>query len=120
MKLSPERRQALRVLWAALLGLVVYGSWLPPNSEILNTLALISDKLMHFCAYTTLAFLPVLSFESRRRGIITGALMVLVGLLVEAGQSFVGRDVELGDVIANTLGVCTGIAAGLPLRRRLR
>jgi hypothetical protein len=32
----------------------------------------INDKVMHFCAYLALSFLPVIGFQDRCRGIVAG------------------------------------------------
>jgi VanZ family protein len=43
--------------------------------------------------------------------------MFLLGVLMEAGQHFSpGRSVELGDVVANGVGVSCGTLLGLPIR----
>jgi VanZ family protein len=78
------------------------------------------DKLQHFCAYLALSFLPVIGFQDRRRGIVAGLSMFLLGVLMEAGQHFSpGRAVELGDVIANGAGVSCGALLGQPIRSLL-
>ena len=48
---------------------------------------------------------------------MAGLSMFLLGVLMEAGQHFSpGRSVELGDVIANGIGVSCGVLLGLPFR----
>jgi VanZ family protein len=75
------------------------------------------DKLQHFGAYLALSFLPVIGFRDRRRGIVAGLSMFVLGVLMEAGQHFSpGRAVEFGDVIANGAGVSCGTLLGLPIR----
>jgi VanZ family protein len=75
------------------------------------------DKLQHFGAYLALSFLPVIGFRDRRRGIIAGLSMFLLGTFLEGGQHFSpGRAVELGDVLANGAGVSCGTLLGLPIR----
>ena len=77
----------------------------------------INDKVMHFCAYLALSLLPVTGFRDRRRGIVAGLSMFVLGLLLEAGQHFSpGRAVELGDVLANGAGVSCGALLGLSFR----
>jgi VanZ family protein len=98
---------------------VIVGSLLPASSAPLRGLELlpVSDKVIHYSSYVMLALLPVISFESRRRAVVCALLMVLLGVALEGGQSFApGRSVELGDALANTLGVLTGMLAGLLLR----
>jgi VanZ family protein len=53
--------------------------------------------------------------------VILAALLVFVfialGVLLEFGQNYsAGRFFATGDMIANAIGVCAGLAAGLPLR----
>ena len=68
-----------------------------------------TDKVGHFLAYAGMAILAALSFEGRipRLAALLGA--VLLGALLEWGQSFIpGRDMSLLDGIANGLGVLVG------------
>ena len=75
------------------------------------------DKLQHFGAYLALSILPVIGFRDRRRGILAGLSMFVLGALLEGGQHFSpGRSVERGDVIANGIGVSCGALLGLPFR----
>lgn len=76
----------------------------------------ISDKLEHFGAYAVLAFLPAI--HERKRFFITAALgAAALGVALEFGQLLSGwRDFEIGDMIADGVGVCFGLAAGIPLR----
>jgi VanZ family protein len=77
----------------------------------------INGKVMHFCAYLTLSLLPVIGFKDRRSGIKAGLSMILLGILMEAGQHFSpGRAVEFGDVILNGGAVSCGVLLGLPIR----
>ena len=112
-------RTVLLVIWAVLICCVVAGSLLPAASPAVVAAGRlpISDKVLHFCAYLALSSLPVIGFRDRRRGIVAGLSMFLLGILLEAGQQFSpGRSVELGDVIANGAGVSCGALLGLPIR----
>lgn len=112
-------RRLLLYAWAALLCCVVVGSLLPAASQVIAALARlhVSDKLEHFSAYLALSSLAVVAFATRRTGIAVGLSMFLLGLVLEAGQSLVpGRAVEVGDVVANGLGVALGILVGIPAR----
>jgi VanZ family protein len=98
---------------------VVVGSLLPAASPVMAALGRlnINDKVEHFCAYLALSLLPVIGFRDRRRGLIAGLSMFLLGVLMEAGQHFSpGRAPELGDVLANGAGVSCGTLLGLPIR----
>ena len=68
-----------------------------------------TDKVGHFLAYAGMAILAALSFEGRipRLAALLGA--IVLGGLLEWGQSFIpGRDMSLLDGIANGLGVLVG------------
>lgn len=110
------RRTLILSLWAVLIGCVVIGSLLPAASPVMVAIGRlhINDKVQHFCAYLALAFLPVIGFRDRRRGILAGLSMFVLGVLLEAGQHFSpGRAVELGDVLADGAGVSCGALLGL-------
>jgi VanZ family protein len=71
------------------------------------------DKLMHYGAYTGLAFLSMLAYE-RRRGFVLALSMILLGVVIEFLQHFSpGRTPDIADVIANSTGVFSGIVLGL-------
>jgi VanZ family protein len=98
---------------------VVIGSLLPAASPVMTAIGRlhINDKVQHVCAYLALSFLPVIGFRDRRKGLIAGLSMFLLGILMEAGQHFsLGRAVELGDVIANGAGVSCGVLLAFPIR----
>ena len=118
--LTPQTQQALTlVCWTALICCVVVGSLSPAASPVMSAVGRlhINSKVMHFCAYLTLALLPVIGFKDRRSGIKAGLWMVLLGILMEAGQHFSpGRAVEFADVILNGAGVSCGVLLGLPIR----
>ena len=108
----------LRILWVIAILVVIVASLLPSGSLPMRTLDLlkISDKLEHGLAYLVLALLPTLH---ERRSFIAMAAVGAAGLGValEYGQLYSGwRDFEVGDMVADTAGVCVGVAAGLPLR----
>ena len=110
---------ALLTVWAVLLGFVVIGSLLPAASPVMVDIGRlhVNDKVMHFGAYLALSLLPVIGFRDRRRGIVIGLSMFVLGVLLEGGQHFSpGRAVELGDVLANGAGVSCGTLLGLPIR----
>jgi len=116
---EPSKRTALLAVWAVLIGCVVVGSLLPAANPVMVAVGRlhINDKVQHFCAYFALSFLPVIGFRDRRRGLMAGISMFLLGVLMEAGQHFSpGRAVELGDVVANGVGVSCGTLLGLPIR----
>ena len=113
------RRTLILSLWSVLIACVIVGSLLPAASPVMVAIGRLQiwDKLQHFGAYLALSFLPVIGFRDRRRGLMAGLSMFLLGDLMEAGQHFSpGRAVELGDVLANGAGVSCGALLGLPIR----
>jgi VanZ family protein len=116
---EPSNHTALLTVWAVLICCVVVGSLLPAANPVMVAVGRlhINDKVQHFGAYLALSFLPVIGFRDRRRGLMAGLSMFLLGILMEAGQHFSpGRAVELGDVVANGVGVGCGTLLGLPIR----
>ena len=120
LSLSPEARQTmLLTVWALLISVVVVGSLAPAASSLMIAVGSlhINDKVQHFCAYLALSSVAVIGFRDRRRGIIAGLSMFILGVLLEGGQHFSpGRAVELRDVIANGAGVSCGTLLGFPIR----
>jgi len=113
------RRTLIPSLWGVLICCVVIGSLLPAASPLMVAIGRLHiwDKLQHFGAYLGPSFLPVIGFRDRRRGIVAGLWMFVLGALLEGGQHFSpGRAVELGDVVANGVGVGCGTLLGLPIR----
>jgi VanZ family protein len=113
------KHAVLMALWAVLIVCVIVGSLLPAASPVMVAIGRLHiwDKLQHFGAYLALSFLPVIGFRDKRRGIVAGLSMFVLGALLEAGQHFSpGRVVELGDVVANGVGVSCGTLLGLPIR----
>jgi len=43
----------------------------------------INDKIQHFCAYLALSLLPVIGFPDRRRGIVMGLSMFVLGIFLD-------------------------------------
>ena len=114
-----NNRTAVLVLWAVLICCVVIGSLAPAASPLMVAIGRLHiwDKLQHFGAYLALSFLPVIGFRDKRRGIVAGLSMFVLGTLLEGGQHLSpGRAVELGDVVANGVGVSCGSLLGLPIR----
>jgi VanZ family protein len=116
---EPSNHTALLTVWAVLICCVVVGSLLPASNPVMVDIGRlhINDKVQHFCAYLVLSFLPVIGFRGHRKGLMAGISMFLLGVLMEASQHFSpGRAVELGDVVANGVGVSCGTLLGLPMR----
>jgi CRP-like cAMP-binding protein len=73
------------------------------------------DKIIHFMGYATLAVVFVLSL--RPRWCLTALVgLALLSYLIEILQPLNLRSFDLGDAIANTLGLATGALLGLVIR----
>jgi VanZ family protein len=95
---------------------------LPADSAAIRSLSLLglSDRVEHFAGYAALAFLPMLH---ERRAFVAWAAagLVFLGVGLEFGQlESPGRSFELGDMAADALGVCAGLAAASVFRSRIR
>ena len=88
MPREQNKRTVVMVLWAVLICCVVVGSLLPAASPVMVAVGRlhVSDKVLHFSAYLMLSLLPVIGFRDRRRGLIAGLSMFVLGVLLDAGQ----------------------------------
>jgi VanZ family protein len=111
----------LFALWLLVLSVIVVGSLLPGAiaARIPLAAAHLTDKDAHFLGYSTLAFLSLLAFPHFLSGLVCATAAVPLGVALEFAQRLVpGRSCEVGDMIANTLGVCAGLALAALLRGR--
>lgn len=78
----------------------------------------LDDKVNHFIAYATLAFLFAGSQKRPVAYVLTAAVLVIYGVGIEAAQGLMGqgREASFWDAVAN----CLGIAAGLLASRIMR
>jgi VanZ family protein len=93
---------------------IVWGSLTPSPPELdLEG----GDKLGHFLSYAALMFWFAQLYATR---VYYAASFVAMGVVLELLQGWLGyRAYELLDMLANTLGVLTGWAAGVILPRVL-
>ena len=110
----------LYALWLLSMLLVIAGSLLPASSPVMHAVARlpVSTKVLHFCAYTWLAFLALLAIRRRSLAVIAALAMILLGVTLEFGQQLVpGRGFEVRDMFINGAGVLTGFVIGILSRR---
>jgi len=69
------------------------------------------DKAAHFLAFYGVTSLLFLSFPKRRR-LDLAMLAAFGGCALEIMQRIVGRDAELGDIVANACGALAVVAPG--------
>ncbi len=112
---------ALYLFWPAVL-LVAWGE-LTPNPPSLT--AEFWDKSLHFTAYFGLAGMATVVLGARKRALWAILGLVLLGGALEILQGFTGRDPDIYDEVANTLGAVVGGCSGwllvslLQAKRRL-
>jgi VanZ family protein len=95
--------------WAITLAVVV--SSLLPVDDLHQLAPDFNDKLVHFGAYFLMAMWFAGSMDPRRHGVLLVSLCGL-GVLIEGAQGAMGlgREADWEDVVANSLGVLTGLA----------
>jgi VanZ family protein len=105
------RKLAFFLVWPAIL-LVVWGELTPYPPDVLPGA---SDKLLHFTAYFGLAGLAVTATGLRRASLFVLLGLILLGGTLEILQGYTGRDPEVMDEVANTIGAVLGaiVAFGL-------
>jgi VanZ family protein len=97
--------------WLASLLFVTVGSLLPAHE--LRTLHYdaipLNDKVIHSLSYMVVASLSMLAFRYPS-GLIGAALMIPFGIMIEFAQRLVpGRSFEIGDMVADAVGVFASI-----------
>lgn len=106
-------RLAMWLFWPAVL-LVTWGE-LTPSPPRLE--AHVWDKLLHFTAYFGLAGMAAWSLKTRHALALAVLGLIAFGGLLEIVQGMTGRDADIFDEVANTLGALSGTAVGLLLIR---
>ncbi|MDE2630037.1 MAG: VanZ family protein [Alphaproteobacteria bacterium] len=99
---------ALYLFWPAVL-LVAWGE-LTPHPP--GWTALVWDKALHFTAYFGLAGMATVALGARKRALWAILGLVLLGGALEILQGFTGRDPDIYDEVANTLGAIVGGCCG--------
>ncbi len=81
------------------------------------------DKSLHFTAYFGLALMTTIAVRADRRALCWALGLVALGGALEIVQGLTGRDADIFDEVANTLGAATGLGlgwAGIALLRARR
>lgn len=73
---------------------------------------LVWDKALHFTAYFGLSLMATIAVHGRRSALWCAMALIAMGATLEIVQGFVGRDCDVWDETANTLGVVTGLVVG--------
>jgi VanZ family protein len=104
----PWLRRACAWLFAPALAVVSWGELAPHPPALPGPWQW--DKLDHCTAYFGLGLLATLGWGKRHTLLWVWLAVVVVGAVLEAIQSFVGRDPEWGDLLANAVGATIGSA----------
>ncbi len=105
-------RRSARWLFLPALAVVVWGELKPSSPGPEGW-----DKVLHFTAYFGLAGIATVALGNRRLAMWAALALAVFGGILEIVQGFVGRDAEWSDEMANVVGVCFGLAAGLAVLR---
>jgi VanZ family protein len=108
--------RALYVIWILSIILVVACSLLPATSPLMRAVGSlpVSQKVLHFCAYTWVALLALVAIKRPSVALPTALAFILLGVALEFGQKLVpGRGFEVRDMFINGAGVLAGTAIGI-------
>jgi VanZ family protein len=93
------------------LGVVIYGE-LAHDPALGQIEVHIWDKALHFTAYFGLALMAAIAVRADRRLAWWMIGLVVLGGALEIVQGMTGRDADIYDELANTLGVLVGSGVG--------
>ena len=83
------------------------------HSQVVATLeGDVWDKALHFTAYFGLALMTSIAVRADRRALWWALGLVAMGGALEIIQGMTGRDADIFDELANTLGVIAGLGVG--------
>ena len=118
-----NKRTVVTALWVVLICCVVVGSLLPATSPPRDGAGRSFAHQRQGTALLRLRGALVVAwigFRDRRRGIVAGLSIFILGLILEDGQHFSpSHAVELGDVIANGAGGSCGVLLAPPIRMQI-
>jgi VanZ family protein len=95
--------------WSTCLAVILVLSLIP-----ISVPGAVSDKVLHALAFLVASALTFMAFRRTRNILIGLAVVVLVGIVSEAGQLAVpGRYASFLDLLADFVGVVLGVPLGL-------
>ena len=112
-------RQIDSWLIAPALVVVIYGE-LTHNPMFGRIEVHVWDKLLHFTAYFGLSLMAAIAVRADRRMLWWAIGLVVMGETLEIVQGMTGRDNDIYDELANTIGVLTGSGLGWTAIRLLK
>jgi len=98
------RTLSVWLFWPGLM-LVVWGELKPSTHPLEFTLW---DKLLHFTAYFGLAAMATMALRPSRKAAWAVLALIVFGGVMEIVQGMVGRDADILDELANSLGAISG------------
>jgi VanZ family protein len=87
---------------------VIWGELKPPGELEIH----VWDKALHFTAYFGLALMATIAVRADRRALWWAVALVAMGGALEIIQGMIGRDADIWDEVANTIGVLAGLVVG--------
>lgn len=88
------------------LGIVVIATLMPGNGKIAGNYF---DKVVHFCIFFLLSVSISNRFSQTKQFVDAVLAAVILGLLTEFAQQYIpGRNMDIYDAMADTLGVVAG------------
>ncbi|MBS0470076.1 MAG: VanZ family protein [Proteobacteria bacterium] len=102
-------RRAVAYLVLPALAVVIWGE-LSTSRLVAELEPNVWDKALHFTAYFGLALMTTISVRGDRRAFLWALGLMIMGACLEVLQGMTGRDADVWDEVANTLGVLAGFA----------
>lgn len=121
------KRSTLAWLWTALILSLCWlpRAWMPVREEGIYQPPIVPvDKFVHFTLFGVFGFLW--AWAVPKRGYARLGIVLLAGLALaavsEAGQelSYIGRDANIEDAVADVLGLISGLAAFAVVERAFK
>jgi VanZ family protein len=100
---------SLWLFWPGVL-LIVWGELTPNPPDLSSVLGW--DKAQHFVAYFGLASMATMALGLNRRLVWAILGVILLGGALEILQGYTGRDPDIFDFIANSIGAVCGTTVG--------
>jgi VanZ family protein len=111
-RLGAYGNKTILLLWLTILAVVVAGSLIPHAGPPDTGVGL--DKALHGILYALLAGVAMGLFHDRKTAFFLAVAMAPTGFLLEIAQAHIaGRTFSAGDLLANNVGVITGLGVGM-------
>ncbi|MBI9086115.1 MAG: VanZ family protein [Desulfobacterales bacterium] len=112
LRLGAYGNKTILLLWLTILAVVVAGSLIPHAGPPDAGVGL--DKALHGILYAILAGVAMGLFHDRKTALFLAVAVAPTGFLLEIAQAHIaGRAFSAGDLLANNVGVITGLGIGI-------